>query len=139
MNCLSPKNKQPVTFQNYISSVSAVRKHCVNTHRYTTQNTNYTPCVSLKRTAKNCMQHSASGKANSSTAIQQTWNTKVHCLVNNSPALVPILPVLCPSIYLTSVLIIYYHLRIHSASVSFPSCCPPKIHNWYFKDDSCDK
>jgi len=33
------------------SSVRAVRHHCVNTNRYNTQHTSYTPCVSLKRTA----------------------------------------------------------------------------------------
>ena len=35
------------------SSVSAVRQHCVNTNRYNTQHTSYTPCVSLKLTANN--------------------------------------------------------------------------------------
>jgi len=32
-------------------SLSAVRQHCVNTNRYNTRHTSYTPCVSLKRTA----------------------------------------------------------------------------------------
>jgi hypothetical protein len=36
-----------------VSAVSAVRQHCVNTNRYNTQHTSYTPCISLKRTANN--------------------------------------------------------------------------------------
>jgi hypothetical protein len=36
-----------------VSAVSAARKHSLNTSRYNTQHTSYTPCVSLKRTANN--------------------------------------------------------------------------------------
>ena len=36
-----------------VSAVSAARKHSVNTNRYNTQHTSFTPCVSLKRTANN--------------------------------------------------------------------------------------
>jgi len=93
----------------------------------------------------NCMQHSASGEAKSSTASQQIWNRKVHCRLHNSPALFPNLnktnPTIFPrpTIYLTSILILSSHLHLRPKSAFLHSCYPQKIHNFYFKHVSCSQ
>ena len=44
-----------------------------------------------------------------------------------------------PSIYLTSILILSYHLRLRTSSGFLLSCCPPNIYNLYFKHVSCSQ
>jgi hypothetical protein len=127
-----------------VSAVCDVRKHCANKNRYnTTHKAIRSASHQNVQQTTNCMQHSAAGEANSSTASQQMWNRKVHCRLHNSPALVPVLnktnPTMFPrpSIYLTSILILSSHLRQRPSSGFLPLCCPPKIHNLYFKHVSC--
>ena len=127
------------------SSVIAVRQHC---EQKPVQNTthSYMPCVSLKvQQTANCMQHSASGEAKSSTASQQIRNLKVYCSVHISPPYVHILNTTntnkfnISSIYLTSILILFSHQCLLLSTSLLPSCCPPKIYNLYSKHVSCSQ
>jgi len=125
-------------------SVSAVRQHCVNTNRYSTQHTSYTPCVSLKRTA-NSKLHAAQCCGRSQQRHGHSANTEqegsVPCAQQPSTCPYPEqdetnnIPL--PPIYLTSILILSSHPPLRSSSGFPPSHCPLKVNNLYFKHISC--
>jgi hypothetical protein len=129
-----------------VSAVSAVRQHCVNTNRYNTQHTFYTPCVSIKRTGKNKIDaalyfwrsqqlHSQSANTNSEVHFHVPYSPAIFLILNNTNPTI----ILCPPVYLTSLLILFSHLPLRPSSGFLPSRYPTKIYNLYFKHVSCSQ